>query len=471
MKKTVTQVRSLLLGVFANPGVFAVVAYMVSGMFTTLRLSEVRGLLELNLLVPWGLALAMLRLYRAKQRGAAARLDVLALFMLFGWLVLPFGIRFGLNSTNINTWQNFAIIFFGVFALMAEMEEREFAHVLDAAAACSALISFVFAGALLVCAATATNIRTPYSEFGFGIYQNAQLCAEQHYNATGMLAMCGAFMCMMGAARRKNVLLRALHLIPALMMALVVVLSQSRTARYSLLLGLAVGAYGMVAGGRWNRRLLIRQAAGALAGVVVLAGGYVLSSKITDAALMHYAKVQAGQTQVSFVAQAKAEGEMAAPEAELVVKEARGAGEGSFTGRTQIWKNIFSFWKTNPKYFVIGNGIGRMSRDILKGTVLEIYGGANMAHNAYIQFTMDHGLIGLVLLCVFLVLLVPQAMRVLLAAPGTGVPGGRAMCMMTVGCLLTGIMENEPLNAMRPCNVMLFFALAVIAYAGAKRKN
>ena len=470
MRKTVMLVRSLLLAAFANPGVFVVAAYMVSGMFTTPRLSEVRGLLELNLLVPWGLALAMLRLYRAKQRSTDARLDVLALFMLFGWLVVPFGIRFGLNSTNINTWQNFAIIFFGVFALMAEMEEREFAHVLDAAAACSALISFVFAGALLVCAATATNIRTPYSEFGFGIYQNAQLCAEQHYNATGMLAMCGAFMCMMGAARRKNVLLRALHLIPALMMALVVILSQSRTARYSLLLGLAVGAYGIVAGGKWNRRLLIRQTAGVLAGVVVLAGGYVLSSKITDAALMHYAKVQAGQTQVSFVAQAKAEGEMAAPKAELVVKEARGAGEGSFTGRTQVWKNIFRFWKANPKYFVIGNGIGRMSREMLAGSPLE-HIGANMAHNAYIQFTMDHGLIGFVLLCVFLMLLVPQAMRVLLAAPGAGVPGGRAMCMLAVSCLLTGMMENEPLNAMRPCNVMLFFALAVIAYAGAKMKN
>ncbi len=470
MKKTVMQVRGLLLAAFANPGVFAVVAYMVSGMFTTLKLSEVRGLLELNVLVPWGLALAMLRLYRAKQRGTAARLDVMALFMLFGWLVLPFGIRFGLDSTNVNTWQNFAIIFFGVFTLMAEMEEQEFAHTLDVAAALSALVSFVFAGALLVCAATATSIRTPYSEFGFGVFQNAQLCAEQHYNATGMLAMCGAFMCMMGVARRKNVLLRALHLIPALMMALVVILSQSRTARYSLLAGLAVGAYGMVAGRRWNRRLLIRQAAGMLAGVVVLAGGYVLSSKITDAALLHYAKVQAGQTQVSLIAQAKAEEGTAAPQAELIVKEARGVGEGSFTGRTQVWKNIAGFWKMHPKYFVIGNGIGRMSRDMLIGSPLE-YGGANMAHNAYIQFTMDHGLIGLVLLGMFLMLLVPPAMRVLLGAPGAGLPGGRAMCMLAVGCLLTGLMENEPLNAMRPCNVMLFFALAVITHAGTKLKN
>ena len=94
-----------------------------------------------------------------------------------------------------------------------------------------------------------------------------------------------------------------------------------------------------------------------------------------------------------------------------------------------------------------------------------------MAHNAFIQFTMDLGLIGFVLLCVFLVLLVPPAFRVLLGLSGRMVAGSHAMCMLTVGCLVTALMENEPLNAMRPCNVMLFFALAVIAYAGTREKK
>ena len=100
-----------------------------------------------------------------------------------------------------------------------------------------------------------------------------------------------------------------------------------------------------------------------------------------------------------------------------------------------------------------------------------MFGGPNMAHNAFIQFTLDHGLIGLVLMCAFLCLLVPPALRMLLAAPGMHVAGGRAMCMMTVACLCTAMMENEPLNAMRPCNVMLFFALAVLAHTGTKIKN
>jgi O-antigen ligase len=237
-----------------------------------------------------------------------------------------------------------------------------------------------------------------------------------------------------------------------------------------MLAGLATGAYGAVASLKWNKKLLLRQAAGMLAGVIVLAGGYVLSSKITDAALMHYAEVQAGQKQVSLVAQAVAEEKQAEAQPKVVVKEARDAGDGTFTGRTLIWDNIFEFWKTNPKYFIIGNGVGRMSRDLLIGTLLE-NGGANMAHNAYIQFTMDLGLIGFVLLCAFLVLLVPPAFRVLLGSAGEFAAGSRAMCMLTIGCLVTGLMENEPLNAMRPCNVMLFFALAVIARAGIKRKQ
>ena len=470
MKKTAMQVRSLLLAAFANPGVFVVAAYAISGMFTVGKLAEVRGLLELNLLVPWGLALAMLRLYRAKERAAAWRWDVLALLMLFGWIVVPFGIRFGLNGSNINTWQNFAIIFFGVFAMMAEADEESLACTLDAAAALSAAVSYVFAGALLWCAVTVTNISTPYSEFGFGVYQHAQLCAEQHYNATGMLAMCGMFMCLMGMQRGKNKVIRLLYLLPAVMSALVVILSQSRTARYSMLAGLAVGAYGAVAAGNWNKKLLIRQAAGVLAGVAVLVGGYVVSAKITDAALMHYAKAYAASVQVSADAAEEQAAVAVIEEPEVVVQEARGAGEGTFSGRTVVWKNIFAFWKENPKYFVIGNGIGRMSREMLIGSPLE-HIGANMAHNAFIQFTMDLGLIGFVLLCAFLVLLVPPAFCVLLGLSGKVVTGSLAMCMLTVGCLVTAMMENEPLNAMRPCNVMLFFALAVIAYAGTREKK
>ena len=127
-------------------------------------------------------------------------------------------------------------------------------------------------------------------------------------------------------------------------------------------------------------------------------------------------------------------------------------------------------WREKPKYMLIGNGLGRTSREILVGTPLE-FGGANQAHNTYLQFILDYGLIGFTLLCVFFALIVPNILRVFFAAPGTATAGSRAMCMLVVGCLMTGMMESDPLNAMRPSNVMLIFAIACISGAGRNMKK
>ena len=94
MKKTASCMRSLLLGVFASPAVFALTAFTVSGMFMTERLSQYRGLIELNVILPWGLALALLRLYRAREKRQPLRWDVCALAALFAWMVVG-GVRFG----------------------------------------------------------------------------------------------------------------------------------------------------------------------------------------------------------------------------------------------------------------------------------------------------------------------------------------------------------------------------------------
>lgn len=125
-------------------------------------------------------------------------------------------------------------------------------------------------------------------------------------------------------------------------------------------------------------------------------------------------------------------------------------------------------WKENPKYFLIGNGVGRTSRDILIGTPLE-HSGANMAHNAFIQFTMDYGLIALLLLLAFALTVLRPVLRTLYATPGTEGAAYRFMCMLVVACLMTAMMENEPLNAMRPCNVAMFYALACAVHAGRRK--
>ena len=416
MNRWVVKARSWLSELLTNPGVFVLTAFTVSGMFTPGRLGQWRGVIELSVILPWGLALCLLRLFRA-GRVQELRRDVCALLALLAWLIVPFAMRFGPTDAQINTWQNFATVFLGIYALTAEEDAECFVRQLRVTTALFAAVSAVFTGALLYCAVTVQG-GGEGAEFGFGVYQYAQLCAAQHYNATGMLAMCATFICLTGAALGRSLTERLLHLIPALMTALVVILSQSRTARYSLLIGLAVGAYGAVAAGKWHPRALVRHAAGVLAGAVVLAGGYLAAAGIT--------------------------------------------------GRTDVWKNIFSMWKENPKHFLIGNGVGRTSRDILIGTPLE-HSGANMAHNAFIQFTMDYGLIALLLLLAFALTVLRPVLRTLYAPPGTEGAAYRFMCMLIVACLMTAMMENEPLNAMRPCNVAMFYALACAVHAGRRK--
>ena len=250
MKKTTELVRKGLLAFLGNPGVYALMAFMVTGMFTPGVLGMYRGWIELNVLVPWGLALAIVHLVRRiKQGKQPVRWDVAVLFVLFVWLLVPFMLRFGFVRNNIYSWQNHAIVFFGIFALGSSMEEKQQGRSMDLAGAVGAAITFVFCGALLLAASMGLG-SDDAAEFGFGVYLKAHLCSGAHYNTTGMLAMCGSLFCLMGVCRAKGKLAKAAHLIPALLAMEVTILTQSRTARYSLLAGLAVGCYGMVASGR-----------------------------------------------------------------------------------------------------------------------------------------------------------------------------------------------------------------------------
>lgn len=474
MNHWITRVRARLTELLTNPGVFMLAAFTVSGLFTPGALDRWRSVIELNVLRPWGLALCMVRLTRANST-LRQRPDIGALFVLLAWLIVPFALRFGPTPTNINTWQNFAILFFGLYALTTESKPAHFYHQLRVTTALFAVITALFGFSLLYCALNVQG-STNADEFGFGVYLYRHLCAAQHYNATGMLFMCATFICLSGALRGGNPFVRLLHLLPAAASILIVILSQSRTARYSLLFGLALGAYGTLASGRWHPRALLRHACGILAGMVVLVGGYWAASCMTDAALAHYARVQAMReaeaqaAQTPFrnaqEAQPDAQPEMQ-PEMQPQVPAARGLGDSTFTGRTGVWKNIFAMWRAQPKYFLIGNGVDRTSRDILIGTPLE-QDGANMAHNAFIQFTMDHGLIGFLLLLCFALTTLKPVLRTFYAAPDPMSASGRCMCMLIAACLLTAMMENEPLNAMRPCNVALFYALACAVRLGRK---
>lgn len=470
MKKAAAFVRRALLAAAGNEGLFMFLSFFVTGVLTMGPLywyQEQVNLFDRYVLIPWGMALCLLRLERS-ARLERPRRDLMVLFVLAAWVVVPFALRFGLTFNNISSWHGFIVAYFGIYAATSEEPLLKRENLLDLASALFTLLSLVLGAALLYCAATAQLFGEGTGEFAFGVARDGILRMGQHHNTTGMIAMLCALMSLLGFCRRKNALLRAVHLLAAGMMSLVVILSQSRTSRYALLAAFAVGCYGALASGSWNRRAAVRHGAGLLAGVMILAGGYLFASEITDAALAHYTHVWAGDQQacVQLFAAAEAQEDAqteaqteAQTKAPVKAVRARGAGDASFTGRTLIWKNLLKLWRENPKYFIIGNGVGRTGSRIVEGTMLE-EGGSATAHNTYLQFTADFGLIGFLLLAAFLCMQAAPCLRVLYACGEQARPGDRVLCMIVVACLLTGFMESDPLSPMRFCNVVLLFAFA-----------
>ena len=64
-----------------------------------------------------------------------------------------------------------------------------------------------------------------------------------------------------------------------------------------------------------------------------------------------------------------------------------------------------------------------------------------------------------------------MVLRVFFAPPDKQVPGYRAMAMLVVGVLLTGMMESSTLGAMTPVNSGMLFALAMLAAKGTEMKR
>ena len=246
------KIRGALLSIAQNESVFLFVAFVSYSFLSTDVLAwYVDSIAAFNrfVVLPWGGALCLLRLCRAQERKLEPHADIRFLVLLYAWIVVPFGIRFGLTAINANDWFHCMVAFFGVYALITEETVQRREMLLDVAGALFAALSFVMGALLLYCAFTVQTFGTELSETPFGIYENMYfLSAGFHYNTTGMFAVCCTLMSLLGVVRRRHPLAKLAHLIPSLMMAAVVVLSQSRTARYSMLGAWAVGCYGVVAG-------------------------------------------------------------------------------------------------------------------------------------------------------------------------------------------------------------------------------
>ena len=86
------------------------------------------------------------------------------------------------------------------------------------------------------------------------------------------------------------------------------------------------------------------------------------------------------------------------------------------------------------------------------------------AHNAFIQIAVDFGMIGLLLLLVFMAMIVPHALRVFYR--DTWKSGYGVMALVVVAALLVGLMESDPFGALSLGGTALFFALAMLASRG-----
>ena len=126
-----------------------------------------------------------------------------------------------------------------------------------------------------------------------------------------------------------------------------------------------------------------------------------------------------------------------------------------------IWEGLFTFWKDDPKAMLIGNGVGRTGGIVVENISWNQLSGITM-HNTYLQFIADFGLVGFALLCLFFLTILAPCLRTFFAA-GRRVDGRLSMGMAVVAILITGMMESAPLGELTSMNVVLFFALAILA--------
>ena len=519
-------IRDIMLAVFGNEALFLIVAFLYATLADNAIAAWYRepvSLLYGYIVIPWGAALCLLRLQRRAASLEPARADVVTLFVLYLWILVPFAIRFGFTGKNATAWYGYAVMFFGIYASISERKQREREMLMATMSVLSAVFAYVFCGALLFCAWSGTIYAADLGPFGFGVVEG-WLCSGVHYNITGMIVISLCMMCVMGVGYYRNILLKLFCLIPAVMSMAVIVLSQSRTSRYALLAVLAAAAFDGVRRALCRRNAAVGLLAAVLAGAVVLGGGYWGADRMTRAAIAHYNQLAYDAALQATLAE-QAEAQQAEPSAEETTTEALvepsveevpevavepsveevpevavepSAEETPVEAPVEAAEPPVQEAAAEPAVPEIqisevqarelANTDGSFSNrtDIWRAVfmlwhdnpkMMMIGNGVNQTghkiasylpwgsgvavHNAYLQWAADFGLIGLVPQIVFLTIAVWQTIRVFFASKRPR--GALGLCMMAFAGLLIGMMESATLNAMLPINLMFMFALAQLS--------
>ncbi len=95
------------------------------------------------IVIPWGAALCLLRLQRRASSLEPARADVVTLFVLYLWILVPFAIRFGFTGKNATAWHGYAVMFFGIYASISERKQREREMLMATMSVLSAVFAYV----------------------------------------------------------------------------------------------------------------------------------------------------------------------------------------------------------------------------------------------------------------------------------------------------------------------------------------
>lgn len=490
MEKLICRVRGVLLDIFSDAGLFALL-YFLHAAFSVASMpnsySEILFLVQRFLLIPWGVALCLMRLQRAQQKRLFSA-ETVVLALLIAWCIVPFALRFGITFSNVTSWYGNTVAFFGVYAMLLEEDSARRAQVLDRLCALSAVVSVLLGGALLYTAATVQVFGLEYGNIGFGV-MSGTLCAGVNYNATAMPAAALAMLCLTGAARCRHPLAKVAHAVPAAMMMLVVVLTQSRTSRLAMLMGLAVCVYGVLCT-NLKGSVAVRHGVGIACGLVVLVLGYMGAGAITRVAVTHYNEVQTQAVAAAdcdegasvlaetadkpnglsvLIAAAAAEEaqptQTHAPTPKKSSARVRPGFDSTLSLRTQKWGCLFDILRENPKYLVIGFGPARVGT--MMAQRIGIPGEEWMAvHNTYLQFIADYGLIGFAMIAAFFMIIAKPMLRAFYARGGAHEAGAHVLGGLVVMALATGLMENAPLEGMTPMNTMFFVALAILTASG-----
>ena len=120
-------VRDVILAFLGNEGLFLLMAFfdvavLNSDIFGWYK-EQVNAVYQF-IVVPWGASLCLLRLQRRSVKPQRTHSDVMTLFILYMWLVVPFAIRFGMTFNNLSAWFGYSTMFFGVYASISEASKE-----------------------------------------------------------------------------------------------------------------------------------------------------------------------------------------------------------------------------------------------------------------------------------------------------------------------------------------------------------